>query len=171
VEDSLLGVLILSSVYNTTLRSIVPLPDPQAPPGSSWHPSQLEDLPRGSSVLGLYPDTTVFYQAQVISAPIPGTGMGLGVRGGTGRPDPGAVKGSYRLAFVEDGDNVHTVDKYRVIKVSPSQQRLFDLLGSASLQDSERLFPLARHKALRLLNTWLTDAVHGLIGYEWERCC
>lgn len=102
----------------TSLRSIIPLPDREAPPGSSSHPSNLEDYPRGSSVLALYPDTTSFYQATVVSAPLPGTGMGLGVRGGNGRADPGAKTGVYRLSFVDDGDNVPEVDRDLVVLVS-----------------------------------------------------
>ncbi|TXT15885.1 hypothetical protein VHUM_00388 [Vanrija humicola] len=102
----------------TSLRSIIPLPDREAPPSSSSHPSNLEDFPRGSSVLALYPDTTSFYQATVVSAPLPGTGMGLGVRGGNGRADPGAKAGVYRLSFVDDGDNVPEVDRDLVVLVS-----------------------------------------------------
>ncbi|KAL1408518.1 hypothetical protein Q8F55_005330 [Vanrija albida] len=101
----------------TSLRSIIPLPDREAPPSSSSHPSNLEDFPRGSKVLALYPDTTSFYQATVVSAPLPGTGMGLGVRGGNGRADPGAKAGVYRLSFVDDGDNVPEVDRDLVVLV------------------------------------------------------
>ena len=111
-------LILWSSTFNTTLRSIIPLPDPKSSPNLSSHPSNLEDFPRGSTVLGLYPDTTSFYRATVVSAPIPGTGMGLGVKNGNGRLDPGAKKGMYRLAFVDDGDNVHEVNKDYVIIVS-----------------------------------------------------
>ncbi|KAK1229882.1 hypothetical protein PQX77_007054 [Marasmius sp. AFHP31] len=55
--------------YNTTLRSIIPLPDPTAPPG---HPSSLsayKEFPKGSTVMGLYPDTSVFYRAEVVATP------------------------------------------------------------------------------------------------------
>jgi hypothetical protein len=53
-----------------------------------------------------------------MSAPIPGTGNGLGVKGGSGRPDPGAKKEKYRLAFVDDGDNIHDVHKSVVVMAS-----------------------------------------------------
>lgn len=102
----------------TTLKNIILLPDPEAAPHISSHPSNLEDFARGTQVLALYPDTTSFYRATVVSAPIPGTGMGRGVRGGNGRPDPGAKAGQYRLAFVDDGDNVHDVNKTLVVLVS-----------------------------------------------------
>jgi len=75
----------------------------------------------GTQVLGLYPDTTSFYQATVKSAPLPGTGNGLGVRGGNGRADPGAVKRKYRLNFVDDGEKIHEIHKDSVILVSPSE--------------------------------------------------
>lgn len=83
----------------------------------SSHPNHLEDFPRGTQVLGLYPDTTTFYRATVEAAPIPGTGMGLGVKGGNGRSDPGAEKGSYKLMFVDDGNEARSVDKNYVVKV------------------------------------------------------
>ncbi|WWD18732.1 hypothetical protein CI109_103186 [Kwoniella shandongensis] len=103
------------NAYNTTLRSIIPLPDPTSPTHLSSHPSNLEDFPRDSQVLALYPDTTSFYRATVVSAPIPGTGNGLGVRGGNGRAEPGAKKGLYRLAFVDDDGNVLEVQKDYVV--------------------------------------------------------
>ncbi|KAK8858841.1 hypothetical protein IAR55_003071 [Kwoniella newhampshirensis] len=103
------------NAYNTTLRSIIPLPDPTSPTHLSSHPSNLEDFPRDSQVLALYPDTTSFYRATVISAPIPGTGNGLGVKGGNGRAEPGAKKGVYRLVFVDDDENVSEVQKDDVV--------------------------------------------------------
>ena len=69
-------------------------------------------------MLGLYPETTSFYRATVISAPIPGTGMGYGVRGGNGKPDPGAKREKYRLTFVDDNDQVCEVHKDLVVAVS-----------------------------------------------------
>jgi SAGA-associated factor 29 len=107
--------------WNTTLRSIIPLPNPAANPSSSAHPSNLEDYPKGTAVLALYPDTTSFYRATVVSAPLPGTGHGLGIRGGSGRADPGAKKEVYRLAFVDDGDNLSEVHKDSVVLVSGSR--------------------------------------------------
>ncbi|WRT68051.1 uncharacterized protein IL334_005026 [Kwoniella shivajii] len=106
------------NAYNTTLRSIIPLPDPTSSSHLSSHPSNLEDFPKNSQVLALYPDTTSFYRATVISAPIPGTGNGHGIRGGNGKPDPGAIKDSYRLVFVDDDDNIQVVGKDYVLAVS-----------------------------------------------------
>lgn len=111
------GVELTHSMYNTTLRSLIPLPDPDGPIHLSSHPRQLEDFPKGSTVLALYPDTTSFYRATVLAAPVPGTGMGNGVRANGVRADKGAKEGAYILAFVDDGDNTHVVDKSLVIKV------------------------------------------------------
>jgi hypothetical protein len=73
-------------------------------------------------VLALYPDTTSFYRATVVSAPIPGTGMGGPPRPGA-RAEPGALKGMYRLSFVDDGDEIREVEARMVVMVSvPSRQ-------------------------------------------------
>lgn len=45
--------------------------------------------------------------------------MGLGVRGGNGKPEPGAKREKYRLSFVDDGDNVNEVHKDYVVMASP----------------------------------------------------
>lgn len=42
-------------------KHVIPLPDPKMPP--------THDIPVGSSVLALYPDTSCFYRAQVIATP------------------------------------------------------------------------------------------------------
>ncbi|GMK53748.1 hypothetical protein CspeluHIS016_0103340 [Cutaneotrichosporon spelunceum] len=99
--------------WSARLRDILLLPDPDAPVSSPSHPSNLEDFPRGTQVLALYPETTSFYRATVVSPPIPGTGMGRTARGA--RPDASAKAGQYRLAFVDDGDSVLDVDKGYVI--------------------------------------------------------
>lgn len=109
--------------WTTTLKNIILLPDPEAAPSVSSHPSNLQDFARGTQVLALYPDTTSFYRATVVSAPIPGTGMGGGVKGGSnGRPDPGAKSGTYRLSFVDDGDNVHDVSKLMVVQANAGKK-------------------------------------------------
>ncbi|WVW84985.1 hypothetical protein I302_107021 [Kwoniella bestiolae CBS 10118] len=109
------------NAYNTTLRSIIPLPDPTSPSHLSSHPLNLEDFPRDSQVLALYPDTTSFYRATVISPPLPGTGNGLGLTGKTGNSKwdyAGSKKGVYRLVFVDDDGNVQEVGKDDVVAVS-----------------------------------------------------
>ncbi|KAI6040854.1 SGF29 tudor-like domain-containing protein [Pisolithus marmoratus] len=55
--------------YNTTLRAIIPPPDPSAPPNSASHPNAYQEFPAGSTVMAIYPDTTCFYRAEVVAAP------------------------------------------------------------------------------------------------------
>lgn len=55
--------------YNTTLRAIIPLPDPSAPPNNAAHPNAYQEFPAGSTVMALYPDTSCFYRAEVIASP------------------------------------------------------------------------------------------------------
>ncbi len=57
------------SSYNTTLRALIPLPDPNAPVGSITHPSSYEEFAKGSVVMAQYPDTTTFYKAEVVQTP------------------------------------------------------------------------------------------------------
>lgn len=59
----------VSRSYNTTLRSLIPLPDPSAPSSSAIHPNSYEEYAVGSIVMGLYPDTSCFYRAEVVAAP------------------------------------------------------------------------------------------------------
>lgn len=53
--------------YNTTLKSIVPLPDKNDP--HKTYPDH--DYAAGTQVMALYPDTTSFYRAIIQSGPIP----------------------------------------------------------------------------------------------------
>ena len=55
--------------YNTTLRAIIPLPDPNAPPDSATHLNAYPEFAAGSTVMALYPDTSCFYRAEVIASP------------------------------------------------------------------------------------------------------
>jgi hypothetical protein len=63
-----------SRCYNTTLRAIIPLPDPSALATSAAHLNAYQEFPAGSTVMALYPDTSCFYRAEVISSPrdVPG---------------------------------------------------------------------------------------------------
>ncbi|KAG6816806.1 hypothetical protein H0H87_002775 [Tephrocybe sp. NHM501043] len=56
-------------LYNTTLRAIIPLPDPTASQGSPAHISSYQTFSAGATVMALYPDTSCFYRAEVIAAP------------------------------------------------------------------------------------------------------
>jgi hypothetical protein len=56
-------------IYKTTLKAILPLPDPDAPVGSPAHLNVYPEFPVGSTVMALYPDTSCFYRAEVIATP------------------------------------------------------------------------------------------------------
>ena len=59
----------INRCYNTTLRAIIPLPDPDAPPDSPSHLNAYPEFPARSTVMALYPDTSCFYRAEVIASP------------------------------------------------------------------------------------------------------
>ena len=56
-------------IYKTTHKSILPLPDPDAPVGSPAHLNVYPEFSVGSTVMALYPDTSCFYRAEVIATP------------------------------------------------------------------------------------------------------
>lgn len=61
-------VLHLRSIYRrftATLKTLIPLGDPNAPTNSPQHPNNYPEFPRGHTVLALYPDTSCFYRARV----------------------------------------------------------------------------------------------------------
>ncbi len=54
--------------YNATLKSLVPLPDSRTPETrTATYPPQ--EYPPGTQVMALYPDTTSFYKAYIVSGP------------------------------------------------------------------------------------------------------
>lgn len=59
------------ATYNTNLKAIIPLPDPNAPPNSPAHLNAYHQFPANSTVMALYPDTSCFYRAEVIASPQP----------------------------------------------------------------------------------------------------
>lgn len=70
--------------WNTTLKSIIPLPDKLDERSYPEHP-----FPAGTSVLALYPETTSFYPAVIDSGP-------FAIASGTGKvgfPDYGSWSG------------------------------------------------------------------------------
>ncbi|KZS90459.1 hypothetical protein SISNIDRAFT_457608 [Sistotremastrum niveocremeum HHB9708] len=93
--------------YRTSLRSLIPLPDPTAPVGSPSHPSSYEEFPVGSTVMGLYPDTSCFYKAKVIHGPKDFHG-----------PRNAMTKNSpmYRLQFEDDDEQVRPVAGHLVVE-------------------------------------------------------
>ncbi|KAK4051354.1 hypothetical protein OIV83_002838 [Microbotryomycetes sp. JL201] len=87
--------------YNTTLKSIIPLPDKRIPssfPEFDFHP--------GTNVLALYPDTTSFYRAVVQSGPAPATGQAKKTK-----------DKYYKVKFEDDDDNVREIAQELVVEV------------------------------------------------------
>jgi len=91
--------------YNTTLRNLIPLPDPNAEIGSPTHPLSYETFQVGATVMAQYPDTTTFYRAEVVLGPIPAP------------PSNGKNKTYpfYRLKFEDDDGQVLTVVTHLVV--------------------------------------------------------
>ncbi|KAL5520121.1 hypothetical protein ACEPAG_1781 [Sanghuangporus baumii] len=91
--------------YSSNLKTMIPLPDPDAPPNSPSHPNAYPIFSTGSTVMALYPDTSCFYRAEVIEvvdAPREGR--------------VGSAKQAYRLRFEDDDDQVHTVKSQWVVE-------------------------------------------------------
>ncbi|KZT19479.1 hypothetical protein NEOLEDRAFT_1159066 [Neolentinus lepideus HHB14362 ss-1] len=90
--------------YNTTLRAIIPLPDPNAPPDSASSLQAYQDFPAGSTVMALYPDTSCFYKAEVIASR-----KDMARAGFNARP-------VYKLKFEDDDDQEHAVSAEWVVE-------------------------------------------------------
>ncbi|KAI0632097.1 SGF29 tudor-like domain-containing protein [Trametes polyzona] len=94
--------------YNTTLRAIIPLPDPNAPADSPTHLNAYPEFPPGSTVMALYPDTSCFYRAEVIAAPKEVAAMTRTAPGKQSTP-------TYKLKFEDDDDQEHLVHAHCVV--------------------------------------------------------
>ncbi|KAH7928399.1 hypothetical protein BV22DRAFT_1082964 [Leucogyrophana mollusca] len=94
--------------YNTTLRAIIPLPDPNAPLNNAAHPNAYQEFPAGSTVMALYPDTSCFYRAEVTQSPrdLQPTGRGT---------SPKHIS-MYKLKFEDDDDQEHSVAAQWVVE-------------------------------------------------------
>lgn len=92
-----------------TLRSIIPLPDPTAPPNSASHQSAYPVFPVGATVMALYPDTSCFYRAEVLASPNDMHPPGRRTQGAQSRP-------TYKLKFEDDGDQEHSVSAQMVVE-------------------------------------------------------
>ncbi|KAG2155820.1 SGF29 tudor-like domain-containing protein [Suillus bovinus] len=90
--------------YNTTLRAIIPLPDPNAASTSAAHLNAYQEFPAGSTVMALYPDTSCFYRAEVISPPRDVQGRGV------------SIASYYQLKFEDDDDQEHSVAAQWVVE-------------------------------------------------------
>jgi len=88
--------------YNTTLRAIIPLPNLNAHPDSAEHLNAYPHFVAGSTVMALYPDTSCFYRAEVISVP---------------KAVPVSKNGpEYKLKFEDDDDQEHIVSAQYVVE-------------------------------------------------------
>ncbi|KAI0761965.1 SGF29 tudor-like domain-containing protein [Trametes elegans] len=96
--------------YNTTLRAIIPLPDPNAPPDSAAHLNKYPEFATGATVMALYPDTSCFYRAEVIASPrdLNSAGRGAGTKQST--------VPMYKLKFEDDDDQEHMVSAHWVVE-------------------------------------------------------
>ncbi|GLB38540.1 putative SGF29 tudor-like domain containing protein [Lyophyllum shimeji] len=96
-------------VYNTTLRAIIPLPDPNAPPGSPAHVNAYQEFPAGATVMALYPDTSCFYRAEVIATPKEMNPRAASAPSSKYMP-------TYKLKFEDDDNQEHTVAAQWVVE-------------------------------------------------------
>ncbi|GAA5997542.1 hypothetical protein JCM5350_004040 [Sporobolomyces pararoseus] len=91
--------------WNTTLKSIIPLPDKFDERSYPEHP-----YPPGTSVLALYPETTSFYPAVIDSGP-------FAISSGTGKNK--LTDRVYKIKFEDDGDAVRDVPIELVVVENP----------------------------------------------------
>ncbi|KAH9480526.1 SAGA-associated factor 29 [Psilocybe cubensis] len=91
--------------YIANPKAMVPLPDPEAAPGSPGHLGAHPTFSVGDPVLALYPDTSCFYRAEVISVPTPDRSS----------PSTKYVP-AYNVKFEDDDDMIHSVSAYWVVQ-------------------------------------------------------
>ncbi|KAH9950535.1 SGF29 tudor-like domain-containing protein [Amylocystis lapponica] len=99
--------------YNTTIRSLIPIPDPSAPPDSPAHPSAYPEFSKGAIVLALYPDTSCFYRAEVLASPKDMKDMQLADE--TESSSKQTSMSVYKLKFEDDDDLEHIVASHVVV--------------------------------------------------------
>ncbi|CUA67599.1 hypothetical protein RSOLAG22IIIB_07462 [Rhizoctonia solani] len=92
--------------FTTDIRSLIPLPDPDAPAGSLAHISSYPDFTKGTEVMAIYESTTSFYRAVVIAGPKdPWQG------GRTVKKEP-----QYKLQFEDDEGRVQSIPAFDVVE-------------------------------------------------------
>ncbi|KAH8104552.1 SGF29 tudor-like domain-containing protein [Cristinia sonorae] len=97
--------------YNTTLRAIIPLPDPNAHPDSPEHLNAYPVFTAGSTVMALYPDTSCFYRAEVIASP-----RDTQAANRNGPSSKQTAMPFYKLKFEDDDDQEHVVSAQWVVE-------------------------------------------------------
>ncbi|KAJ1303187.1 hypothetical protein OPQ81_011386 [Rhizoctonia solani] len=92
--------------FMTDIRSLIPLPDPDAPVGSPAHISSYPEFAKGTEVMAIYESTTSFYRAQVVAGPKdPWQG------GRTVKKEP-----QYKLQFEDDEGRVQSIPAFDVVE-------------------------------------------------------
>ncbi|KDN34523.1 hypothetical protein RSAG8_12396, partial [Rhizoctonia solani AG-8 WAC10335] len=92
--------------FTTDIRSLIPLPDPDAPVGSSAHISSYPEFTKGTEVMAIYESTTSFYRAVVMA------GLKDPWQGGrTVKKEP-----QYKLQFEDDDGRVQSIAAFDVVE-------------------------------------------------------
>ncbi|KAF8672143.1 hypothetical protein RhiXN_09039 [Rhizoctonia solani] len=92
--------------FMTDIRSLIPLPDPDAPVGSAAHISSYPEFSKGTEVMAIYESTTSFYRAVVVAGPKdPWQG------GRTVKKEP-----QYKLQFEDDEGRVQSIPAFDVVE-------------------------------------------------------
>lgn len=149
----------IKDVFKTTIRGLLPLPDPNAPSSSPAHPSSYNDLPVGARIAAIYPDTSSFYRGTVAQGPL---------TNGTG-----PKKGKYVVVFDDDGGRQTEVDYEFVIDVSCNLVVVLFYHDPSSISMSTIGDPVQRsalsHENRVLVRLYLTvSPLHAQI-HEWKR--
>ncbi|KAE8209470.1 hypothetical protein CF327_g6546 [Tilletia walkeri] len=95
-----------AATWNTTLKAIVPLPE-------NVHTLPPHDYTPGSQVMALYPDTTCFYRATVVSG---GPGLHKLTAAKAAKKEQELLNQPYKLIFEDDGDDVKSVPAFLVVE-------------------------------------------------------
>ncbi|TFK27978.1 hypothetical protein FA15DRAFT_585177 [Coprinopsis marcescibilis] len=85
-------------------KYVIPLPDPKGPLGP--------EFPVGSTVLGLYPDTSCFYRAEIVATPKQMQALGVSIFGKYLQ----AKQPTYKLKFEDDDNQEHPVSAEWVVE-------------------------------------------------------
>ncbi|CAD6983870.1 unnamed protein product [Tilletia controversa] len=94
------------ATWNTTLKAIVPLPETvQTLPS--------HDYTSGSQVMALYPDTTCFYRATIVSG---GPGLQKMTATKAAKKEQDLLNAPYKLVFEDDGEDVKSVPAFLVVE-------------------------------------------------------
>jgi len=94
--------------YTTTMASLIALPDPDAPVSSSSN--AFPEYPAGLMVLGMFPDTTVFYRSTIVEGP-----KRYPAGGGARTVSSAKAERSYKIKFEDDGGQIRIVPAHFVV--------------------------------------------------------